>query len=82
MEEDERKRLLFPPWSVRNNGPKYDDLGDDSQQVWRTTRGQKEATADTVSNWLDELASALAREVITPDEAQQAINREVGDEWD
>jgi len=82
MEEDERKRLLFPPWSIRNNGPKYDDLDATTQQVWRTTRGQKEANADTVSNWLDELASALAREVITPDEAKTAIDREMGTEWD
>lgn len=80
MEDDERKALLWPEWSTRGNGPKYDDLDATSQVVWRTTRGQKEANADTVSNWLDALANAVAREAITPEEATEAIRRETG-EW-
>lgn len=71
---DKRKDLLFPPWAMNGNGPRYDSLDETTKAVWRTTRGQKEDT-DSLVKWAHELAAAVQDGTITEMEAEAAIAR-------
>ena len=73
MEDEERKRLLFPPWAI-NGGPRYDSLSDIDKKVWNATRGQT-GDADSIVAWLRELRDAVARGDVTDDDARKAIKR-------
>jgi len=74
MEDDERRRLLFPPWSTNGNGPAYDALSDVDKAVWRKTRGQRNDD-DSLATWLNELAIAVRRGDISAGDAAAAITR-------
>lgn len=74
-DEDERKRLLWPTWSTRHNGPSYDSLDDAAKAVWRKTRNQR-SDMDAYVSWVHDLANAIHRGLVTSDEAAEAIERE------
>ena len=74
MQDDERKRLLWPEWDANGNGSRYDALSDADKSVWRATRGQRD-DADSIITWLHALGEAVARGDITKDDAELAIKR-------
>lgn len=74
MEDDERDRLLHPPWSAVNNGFKYDGLTEEDKRVWRQTRGQT-TDDDAYSTWINDLANAVKAGIITAIEARTAIRK-------
>jgi hypothetical protein len=76
MDEDERKRLLWPPWAL-NGTPRYDALDDEAKAVWRQTRGQR-IEDDSQTRWAHELSGAVHKGLITQAEADDAMKR-VGD---
>lgn len=78
MHEDERKRLLFPPWAT-NGGQRYDELSDVDKEVWRHTRGQRKDDASLIS-WVDQLGDAVRDNNITIEEARSAVRRVLGRE--
>lgn len=74
MERDERHELLWPPWMLNGQGPRYEQLSPESQAVWNTTRGLKD-DANTLDAWITQLVDATAKGVITEDDARQAVQR-------
>lgn len=74
-DEAERKRLLWPEWSTRHNGPQYDSLDDETKAVWRQTRGQRQDEA-TYARWIEDLVNAVHKGLVTEQEATEAIVRE------
>jgi hypothetical protein len=77
MDDDERKRLLWPEWSTNVNGSRYDELSDIDKEVWRKTRGQRDDT-DSAVVWVKALADAVKDGSITPADAELAIKRVLG----
>lgn len=77
MDADRRKNLLWPPWSVNGQHPRYDELDETTKEVWRKTRGQK-TDADSMIVWLHELTMAVREGLVTQVEAEAAIAR-IGD---
>lgn len=78
MHDDERKRLLWPEWATNANGQRYDALSDADKAVWRATRGQRD-DADSIINWLHDLATAETSGDITSEDARLAMQRVLGE---
>lgn len=75
MEDDERKRLLFPPWAINGGkGVQYDSLDLESQQVWRESRGQRDDT-DSYIKWLGALRKAVDEGSVTESDAIASMER-------
>lgn len=74
MDADERHLLLWPPWLLNHEGPRYDQLSEESKEVWRKTRGLTN-DANTLTAWIDQLENGIRKGLITRVEANQAIER-------
>lgn len=75
MDDDERNRLLWPPWALNGwEGTRYDALDDEGKKVWRQTRGQR-TDDDSQSRWAHELADAVRAGFISDADARAAIGR-------
>ncbi len=69
---DQRQMLLWPEQPERGRG--YEALDDVGKAVWDRTRGQSRGS-DAITTWVGRLERAVEAEVITADEARQAIRR-------
>lgn len=70
--------LLYPPWMVRE-GPRFDELTDTHQRIWRATRGTR-TVPWSEKQWAIELEEATASGAISESQAVGALER--FDRWD
>jgi hypothetical protein len=73
MLDDHRKRLLHPDWA-ESQGDRYDELSPVDKAVWDRTRGISRG-AGSVEAWTKRLLEAVDADIITVDEARQALER-------
>lgn len=73
--EDKRKQLLYPDW-LEDQGPRYWEMDEESQHIWKATRGLR-LHDDVLMKWGIALEQAEADGVITKAEVLGAKKR-----WD
>jgi hypothetical protein len=72
-QELRRAELLSPAWLRSDEGlPAYDRLSELSQRVWNATRGQTREP-QSLEAWARALFDAITTDLITTDEAYEAI---------